>query len=112
MYKLNKPYLTNSQGGIFLDKLAYQKVLEALEILKSIGATQQTLTELFDHVAIEKERQTLTYKNKVFLAIVPIEDVEVIEQLENCIDNADVDDALQEEGESLNSTQVDKILGW
>ena len=34
---------------------------------------------------------TLVYQNKVFLAVVPIEDVEVIEQLENCIDGADIE---------------------
>ena len=108
MYK-NEPYSIK-------EPMAYQKILSALEILKSISAdelqTQHTLTEFCDSVAIEKERLTLTYKNKVFLAMVPIEDVKVIEQLENCIDNADVDDALQEEGDSLDSAQVDKILGW
>jgi len=120
----NEPYQAHApnQSGVFLEKAVYQKVLEALEVLKSVGAynaiqdeeihTQPTLTELFDRVAVEKERMTLTYQNKVFLAVVPIEDVNVIEQLEDCVDNADADDALKEKGESLTSEQVDKILGW
>ncbi len=120
----NEPYQAHApnQNGVFLEKAVYQKVLEALEVLKSVGAynaiqdeeihTQPVLTELLDRVAVEKERMTLTYQNKVFLAVVPIEDVNVIEQLEDCVDNADADDALKEKGESLTSEQVDKILGW
>jgi hypothetical protein len=120
----NEPYQTHApnQSGVFLEMAVYQKVLEALEVLKSVGVynavqdeeinTQPTLTELFERVAVEKERMTLTYQNNVFLAVVPIEDVNVIEQLEDCVDNADADDALKEEGESLTSEQVDKILGW
>lgn len=82
----------NNEAYLTKEPIAYQKVLNALEILKSISAdelqTQDNLTELFDRVATEKERMTLTYKNKVFLAVVPIEDVKVIDELENCIDNA------------------------
>lgn len=119
MYR-NEHCLANNQGGVFLERVAYLKVLDALETLKSIGANhanqeveaQQTLTELLDRVATEKERMTLTYKKKVFLTIVPIEDIDVIQQLENCIDNADADDALKKDGVSLDSAQVDKILGW
>jgi hypothetical protein len=68
--------------------------------------------ELLEQVAIEKERLTLNYQKKVFLAVVPIEDVKLIEAIEDCIDNADANDALKETGESLTSEQVDKTLGW
>ncbi len=52
---------------------------------------------------------TFTYNKNVFLAVVPIEDIKVIEQLEDCIDNADADDALQEKG-SIPWEQVKKEL--
>ena len=47
--------------------------------------TKPTLTELLAQVATEKERMTLTYRNQVFLAVVPIEDVDVVDQLNKCI---------------------------
>ena len=40
-----------------------------------------------DSAAANKERMTFTYQKKVFLAVVPIEDVEVIKQLKNTIGN-------------------------
>jgi len=38
----------------------------------------------------------VTYRKKLFLAVVPIEDVYLIEELEECIDRADANDARQE----------------
>ena len=75
---------------------------------------QPTLRELLDDVAAEKERMTLTYRKKIFLAVVPIEDVYLIEELEECIDGADVNDALQEalNTGTISSEQLDKELGW
>jgi len=70
------------------------------------------LGEFIETKADEKAYLTLTYQNQIFLAVVPIEKVDAIKQLEDCIDNADADDALKEEGESFTSEQVDKILGW
>jgi hypothetical protein len=52
----------------------------------------------------------LTYQDHVFLAGVPIQDVEVIEQLEDCIDNANADEALKEEG-SISLDDFIKELG-
>ncbi|MEN8219943.1 MAG: hypothetical protein ABFS56_27060 [Pseudomonadota bacterium] len=87
--------------------------MKSLDAYKTIQAekidAQATLTELLDQVASEKERMTLTYKKNGFLAVVPIEDVDMIEQLEDCIDNADADDALKEEG-SIPWGQVKKEL--
>jgi len=72
---------------------------------------QPTLPEILNRVATEKERMTLTYKKKVFLVAVPIEDVEVIEQLEDCIDIADIEYAHQEGGKSTSWEQIEKELG-
>ncbi|MEN8217150.1 MAG: hypothetical protein ABFS56_12435 [Pseudomonadota bacterium] len=119
MYSNEQALVDTHQRGVFLDMAVYQKMLDTLEALKSLDAyktiqaekidAQATLTELLDQVASEKERMTLTYKKNVFLAVVPIEDVDVIEQLEDCIDNADADDALKEEG-SIPWEQVKKEL--
>ncbi|OQY44269.1 MAG: hypothetical protein DRR08_32000 [Candidatus Parabeggiatoa sp. nov. 2] len=68
----------------------------------------ETLGEFLDIKAPERAR--LTYQDKVFLAVAPIEDVDVIEELEDCIDNTDADDALKEEG-SISWEQVKQELG-
>ncbi len=71
-----------------------------------------SLGDLVDRAAAKKERMTFIYQNQVFVAIVPIEDEELFEEIEDYIDGANIDDALKEDGESLSSEQVDKILGW
>jgi len=68
----------------------YQKICQALEALESIRAynvpkdeeieAPPTLTELLDRAAAGKERLTLTYKNKMFFAAVPMEYIDLIEQ--------------------------------
>jgi len=110
----------NNQPGVFLKMADYQQILKALEMLKSTPIhhapqnqyidRQPTLTELLNRVATEKERMTLTYQKKVFLVAVPIEDVEIIEQLEDCIDIADIKDARQEGGKSIPWEQIEKEL--
>jgi len=62
----------------------------------------------------ENARFVVTYQNKVFLAVVPIEDVYLIEELEDCIDRVDANDALQEAFNTgtISSEQLDKDLGW
>ena len=159
MINLNERYLVDAQGnrlGVFLDFADYQKIVKILKKLpdetikdKEINISP-SLEELLDRAAVEKQRLTLTYQNKVFLAVVPREDIKVIKQLsesvnsiheatknldklfdrvttqklaisliyenkvflavvpcsdierieqfEDCIDNANADDALKEEG--------------
>jgi predicted DNA binding CopG/RHH family protein len=185
MMNLNERYLVDKQGnrlGVFLDMPNYQKLINRLENLESLSANYEAdlienidakanLSELLESVIIKKERLTLIYKNKLFIAAVLLDDLKVIKQLQNdidvythhhspavhldqdlqdfleckasekaCftliyqeklflaavsikntdmiqkledrIDNADADDALKEEGDSLTAEQVDKILGW
>ncbi len=73
--------------------------------------TQQTLKEVLELAKNEKKRLTLVYEKTLFLTIVPIDDVDVVEKLEDCIDNANADDALKEEG-FISSAQLDRELGW
>jgi hypothetical protein len=106
----------NHQHGVFFNMADYQKMLEALKILKAYEDhfgidAQPTLTDLLDRVAASKERMTLTYQKKVFLAVVPIEDVDVIEKLEECIDIADIEDAHQEGGKPIPWEHIEKELG-
>ena len=83
--------------------------LEAQQPNEDIQNKEATLRELLENVAAEKERMTLTYRKKLFLAVVPIEDVEVIKQLKHCFDDYTnsletflVDDAL---GDFLNTAE-------
>jgi hypothetical protein len=80
----------------------------ALETIR----VNDALGDFLNSKTAENARLIVTYQDKVFLAVVPIKDIYLIEELEDCIDNADANDALKEEGESLTSKQVDKILGW
>ena len=64
---------------------------------------EASLRELLENVAAEKERMTLTYRKKLFLAAVPIEDVEVIKPLEHCLD-----DYINHQ---LETFRVDEALG-
>ena len=110
----------NNQRGIFLDITIYQKMLEVLEAVKSIGADEVAqkmesplaLEDLLDRAAIKKESMTLTYQDKLFLAVVPIEEVDLIEQLEECIDAKAVQKALIEAKEkgTISSEQLNKQL--
>jgi saccharopine dehydrogenase-like NADP-dependent oxidoreductase len=112
----------NTQGNqreVFLDIPIYLKLLEALEMLIFINAEEVTdeendvpLAELLEQVATEKKRMTFTYDDKVFLAVVPQEDIKVIEKIEEFIEFANIEDALNEDGESLTSKQIDEILRW
>ncbi|MEN8218841.1 MAG: hypothetical protein ABFS56_21195 [Pseudomonadota bacterium] len=70
------------------------------------------LKELLDIAATEKERMTLVYQNKVFLVMVPIEDVDMIEQLEDCLDIQAVKEAHERGDTPIPLEEAKKILGW
>jgi hypothetical protein len=99
----------------FQSQIAIEKPKIPLSLKKEIVSKQTdkqpTLRQLLNIVATEKERMTLVFQNKVFLAVVPIEDVEVIEQLEDCIDSADIEDAHKEGGKSIPLEQIETELG-
>jgi len=76
-----------------------------------ITEARATLKEVLKKATTDRKRLTLVYENTLFLTVVPIGDIDVIEKLENCIDNANADDALKEEG-FISQEQLDKELGW
>ncbi|EDN70216.1 Prevent-host-death protein [Beggiatoa sp. PS] len=123
MTTLNEPYIEtqNNQRGVFLDIAVYHQMLEILEALKSLHVDDiakndesQSLEDFLARIAANKERMTLTYEDKLFLAVVPIEEVDLIEQLETFIDAKTVKAALKEAEEkgTISSEQLDKQLGW
>ena len=73
--------------------------------------TQQSLKTVLERAKKDKQRLTLIYENTLFLTVVPMDDVELIEKLEDCIDNANADKALKEEG-FISEKQLDQELGW
>jgi len=74
--------------------------------------TQPTLKELLRIVACEKERMTLVYQNQVFLVAVPIEDVDMVEQLEDCVDIQAVKEAHVRCDTPIPLEEAKNILGW
>jgi len=115
--------IDTQERGIFLDIAVYEKILDTLEMLKSIKVdahhNKETelplyLEDLLDQAMLEKERMTLIYQNKLFMAVVPIEEEDLIEQLENCIDAKAIKEALDEAKEkgTISAEQVNQQLGW
>ncbi len=45
-----------------------------------------SLTDLLDLAVAKKKRMTLTFQNQVLVAIVPMEEVELIKNIENAMD--------------------------
>ncbi|OQY55241.1 MAG: hypothetical protein DRR08_30265 [Candidatus Parabeggiatoa sp. nov. 2] len=60
--------------------------------------TQPSLEELLEQSAAEKERMTFSFQDKALIALVPIEDTELIAKISGCIDRANINDALKEQG--------------
>ena len=90
MLKAIQQEVTIQPGGIItLHSPELQPGLRAnvIVILTENTEVQPILRELLENVAVEKERMTLTYQKKHFLAVVPIEDVDVIKQLKHCLDD-------------------------
>ncbi len=52
----------------------------------SFAEACEQFSEIFDRAADDKERIIVTRQGKRVVAIVPIEDVEAIERIEDCID--------------------------
>ncbi|MCK5717176.1 MAG: hypothetical protein KAH77_06770 [Thiomargarita sp.] len=71
-----------------------------------------SLKELLEIVATKKERMTLMYKNQVFLAVIPIEDVDMIEQVEDCLDIQAIKDLSKKRDTPIPLETAKKILGW
>lgn len=69
------------------------------------------LAELVNRVAYGRERVTITRRGKALAVLVPVEDAEALEALEDKIDLAEVRKSLAEPGENIPWEQLKQELG-
>ena len=78
----------------------------------SIMQARDRLSELVNQVAYGKERVTITRRGKALAVLVPIEDMELLQALENKIDLEEARTALAEPGENITLDQLKAELGF
>jgi len=76
----------------------------------SMTEVRHIFTELADQVRINGERVCISKNNKPALALVPLEDVRLLEMLEDMIDLKEALEAFEEPG-SINHETFRKKLG-
>ena len=69
-----------------------------METLNTSNARER-LAEVLNRVAFAKDRVRITRRGRAIAAVVPIEDLELIERLEDKIDLREAEQALAEVGE-------------
>ena len=77
----------------------------------STGQARNHFADVVNTAAYGKERVVLTRRGKAIVAVVPIEDLELLELLEDRLDLEAAREALEEEGLSVPLAQVKKELG-
>jgi hypothetical protein len=80
-----------------------------LETLIDDIYAKPTLDELLTQAILNHERMTLTYQDKIFVALIPTEQVDLIEKIEECIDIATIQERQDEDSTSLSDLK--KELG-
>lgn len=70
------------------------------------------LSEVVNQVAYGKERVTITRRGKALAVLVPIEDMELLQALEDRIDLEEARKALAEPGENITLDQLKAELGF
>jgi prevent-host-death family protein len=72
---------------------------------------RDNFSELIHRAAVDKERIVLTRRGKPVAAVVPIEDVQLLETLEDRLDAADAQAALEAwRAEGCPSVSLDEVL--
>jgi hypothetical protein len=82
----------------------------ALNTVTKEVSTQPTLLDLLDQVVYQKKPKWVNYQNQLLLVVGPLKEEALLEALEDCIDNANADEALKEEG-TIPWEQVKQQLG-
>ncbi len=72
---------------------------------------RDNLAELVNRSAYGKERIVLTRRGKGVAALVPMEDLEILEKIEDHLDYEAAAEALKEEGEAIPWDEVKRTLG-
>ncbi len=76
-----------------------------------ISRARQAFSDIFDKVLFGHERVVVERRGKQRVAIVPIEDMEVLEALEDKVDLALALEALNQPGEPVSLDEVKAELG-
>ncbi|HIA56383.1 MAG TPA: type II toxin-antitoxin system Phd/YefM family antitoxin [Candidatus Lambdaproteobacteria bacterium] len=77
----------------------------------STASARKNFAEIVNQVAYGKEPVILTRRGKEVVALVSIEELELLKQIENHLDIEDAKKALAEAGENLPAEEVWKQLG-
>lgn len=77
----------------------------------SVSHARDEFAELVNRAAYQHDRVLISRRGRPVAAIVPIEDVEALEELEDEYDRRAVAEALAEGGEPIPWEQVEKELG-
>ena len=77
----------------------------------STASARKNFAEIVNQVAYGKEPVILTRRGKEVVALVSIEELELLKQIENHLDIEDAKKALAEAGENLPAKEVWKQLG-
>ena len=77
----------------------------------STASARKNFAEIVNQVAYGKEPVILTRRGKEGVALVSIEELELLKQIENHLDIEDAKKALAEAGENLPAEEVWKQLG-
>ncbi len=75
------------------------------------GKARENFSDLVNRSAYGKERIVLTRRGKSVAAVVPIEDLELLEEIEDRLDVEAARKALAEPGENLPLDDVKRLLG-
>jgi prevent-host-death family protein len=81
--------------------------------MTAVSATEarDAFGETLNRVAYGKERVVLSRRGKPLAALIPLEDLELLEELEDRLDVQSVREALTESGERLPYEEVRRELG-
>ncbi len=82
-----------------------------MTITISTASARKNFAEIVNQVAYGMEPVILTRRGKEVVALVSIEELELLEQIENHLDIEDAKKALAEAGENLPAEEVWKQLG-
>ncbi|HBL55029.1 MAG TPA: type II toxin-antitoxin system Phd/YefM family antitoxin [Deltaproteobacteria bacterium] len=82
-----------------------------MTITISTASARKNFAEIVNQVAYGKEPVILTRRGKEVVALVSIEELELLKQIENHLDIEDAKKALAEAGENLPAEEVWKQLG-
>ncbi len=76
----------------------------------SVSQARKEFAELVNRAAYQHDRVLIARRGRSIAAIVPIEDVEALEELEDEFDRRAVEEALAEGGEPIPWDQVEREL--